>query len=355
MAGTYSYRIASRDLDGSGRARVCTVGSLILEAAGDDADTLGFGVDDLRSGSYLSSKPRDCKACDGIGEGAYTHVRDRVDAERNAASAGFSRQIGAAWVLSRVAIELRRLPVRGEVLDIYTWVSDYGRVMTTRNMTISSLSDDLSACPTPVIASRSEAIHSDFEEGRPKVSISPCLASGSEIGKAVTQWAMIDLETRRPMDLSALSNRGASLVDRTPPIDVPKRVPAMSVGAGLSRSESPQSAASALPQSPQDSFRRPTPPLGATKDFEEIRHTVVYSDIDFNGHVNSMKYLEWMIDTLGAEELAALDPPPDRPLRVDINYLHEARLGDAVVICRDGLVFEVRNTDGVALCRAVFQ
>jgi acyl-ACP thioesterase len=243
MAGTYSYRVEPGDVDASGRARVRTIGDLVLQAAGDDADMLGFGVSDLN-----------------------------ID--------------GASWVLSRMAVEMQRLPARGEEVGVYTWVSDYGRLFTTRNMTLS--------------------------------------CGEGEVGAAVTQWAMIDLATRRPLDLSALSNKGTSLVDRQPPIGMPRKV------GGNTQSGS----------SGYDGFR-------------ERPYTVVYSDIDFNGHVNSMKYLEWMIDTLPpgvAESFGAL--------RLDINYIHEARLGDTLTICYGedpggAHIFDIKNVDGVSVCRAI--
>jgi hypothetical protein len=93
---------------------------------------------------------------------------------------------------------------------------------------------------------------------------------------------------------------------------------------------------------------------------------VVYSDIDFNGHVNSMKYIEWMVDALTVEVVAEMSA-----LRLDINYLHEARLGETLTICcgegsgegcggnpasREegvwGSVFDIRNAEGVSICRA---
>jgi acyl-ACP thioesterase len=235
VAGTYTYRVGSKDVDASGRARLCTVGDLVLQAAGDDADMLGFGVSDLNLDN-------------------------------------------ASWVLSRMAVEMRRLPARGETVDVYTWVSDYGRLFTTRNMVLS--------------------------------------CDGAAMGAAVTQWAMIDISTRRPLDLSALSNKGTSLVDREPPIEMPRKV------------------------------------TGVSGNILERPYTVVYSDIDFNGHVNSMKYLEWMIDSLPPGEAGSLDA-----LRLDINYLHEARLGEALTICRgddDGgaRLFDIKNAGGGAVCRA---
>ncbi len=234
MAGTYSYKIEPRDVDATLRARIYTIGDYILGAANDDADMLGFGLRDLNAGN-------------------------------------------SSWVLSRMAIEMTRIPARYERFDIYTWVSDYGRLMTTRNMVMTD-------------------------------------AAGDGIGAAVTQWAMIDLSTRRPLDLSALSDKRTSLVDREPPIEKPRKV-------------------------------------GAFEPQVERAHRVVYSDIDFNGHVNSMKYLEWMADTMPPELLERA-----AGMRVDINYIHEAKLGQALTVCRaetDGLhQFDIRNEEGLSICKA---
>lgn len=238
MAGTYKYRIEPRDIDATLRTRIYTMGDLILQAANDDADKLGFGVRDLNAGN-------------------------------------------ASWVLSRMAFEMSRLPSRHEEIAVYTWVSDYGRLMTTRNMVVTD-------------------------------------GEGREIGAAVTQWAMIDLETRKALDLSALSNKSSSLVDREPPIERPRKVVTFECGA-------------------------------------ERSHIVVYSDIDFNGHVNSMKYLEWMVDTMPAELLSAM-----RGFRFDINYIHEAHLGRELAVClgsnADGvLLFDIRNPDGSSICKAAIR
>lgn len=234
MAGTYSYRIDPRDIDSTLRTRIYTAGDYILRAANDDADMLGFGVRDLN-----------------------------VD--------------NASWVLSRMAVEMERLPSRHEEIDVYTWVSDYGRLVTTRNMVVTD-------------------------------------AEGRRIGAAVTQWAMIDLRTRRPLDLSALSNKSTSLVDREPPIEKPRKIGPFECGA-------------------------------------ERQHEVVYSDIDFNGHVNSMKYLEWMADTVPAGLLENA-----RSVRFDINYIHEAKLGHRLTVCHaaDGGVqmFDIRNGEGLSICKA---
>jgi hypothetical protein len=52
-----------------------------------------------------------------------------------------------------------------------------------------------------------------------------------------------------------------------------------------------------------------------------------YSDIDYNGHVNNTRYIQWVQDTIapGILEAAAR-------MRLDINYLSEVKFGETVEI-----------------------
>jgi acyl-ACP thioesterase len=84
---------------------------------------------------------------------------------------------------------------------------------------------------------------------------------------------------------------------------------------------------------------------------------VVYSDIDFNDHVNSMKYLEWMVDTLMADPAGGETFRTGGAVRMDINYLHEAKLGASLEICcgadaSGSHCFDIRNAEGVSICKA---
>lgn len=57
------------------------------------------------------------------------------------------------------------------------------------------------------------------------------------------------------------------------------------------------------------------------------QHTVAYSDLDIVGHVNNVRYLEWCIDA------ATTSGNVDRDiLECEINYNHEALLGDRIRI-----------------------
>ena len=80
-------------------------------------------------------------------------------------------------------------------------------------------------------------------------------------------------------------------------------------------------------------------------------HRVVYSDIDFNRHVNTMRYIEMMLDMLPVELLTL-----DAPMRLDIHFLHECRFGQTLRIgCEErerAALFEISADDGVAAVRA---
>lgn len=83
-----------------------------------------------------------------------------------------------------------------------------------------------------------------------------------------------------------------------------------------------------------------------------FKHAVTYSDIDVNKHVNSAKYLTWMLDSQTVELLN------EKELKsFEINFLAEAQSGDEVFVSSaggDGMVYSkvMRQKDGVELCRA---
>ena len=109
-------------------------------------------------------------------------------------------------------------------------------------------------------------------------------------GRSVTQWAMIDLTTRSAVDLSWVGREhNDAVVAVPPPAEKPRKI-------------------------------REVKPTRSTE------HRVVYSDIDFNRHVNTMRYIEMMLDislplerlgTLGGSCPAGYPLPEGVPLRTD--------------------------------------
>lgn len=138
---------------------------------------------------------------------------------------------------------------------------------------------------------------------------------GHNMGYARSVWSQLDLKTRRPLDLSSLCEIENYKLDRSCPIDPPSKLPALTT-------------------EPKELYR------------------VRYTDIDFNRHVNSSKYIECMLNQF---DLAYFDT--HHLSRLEIAYLSEATFGDTLlVLCEeiqtDIWLFELRKTDQTALCRA---
>ena len=78
-------------------------------------------------------------------------------------------------------------------------------------------------------------------------------------------------------------------------------------------------------------------------------HKVVYSDIDYNGHCNSCRYLQAMTDTY-------LPDYYGKKVRLDINYSKEAMPGETLqtnyLITEDGVQYQQKNEAGETSCSA---
>lgn len=78
-------------------------------------------------------------------------------------------------------------------------------------------------------------------------------------------------------------------------------------------------------------------------------HKIVYSDIDYNGHCNSCRYLQAMTD-------AYLPDYYGKKIRLDINYSKEAMLGEEMqiyyLVTDDGVQYQMKNKAGETSCSA---
>ncbi|MDR1389057.1 MAG: acyl-ACP thioesterase [Treponema sp.] len=101
------------------------------------------------------------------------------------------------------------------------------------------------------------------------------------------------------------------------------------------------------------------------KDALVMTRTVRYSDIDYNGHMNNTRYIQWIQDGM---ESGVLENA--RQMRIDINYLSEARFNEKIVlfvgncenVCADAggspsrtsasFAIEGRRAEGEAVFRA---
>ena len=230
---SYDLRVEPQQVDFTLRETITSLGSSILNIAGIDAQSKGFGVDVL--------------------------------GEQN-----------LSWVLLRMAMEFDRRPEQYSRYSVATWVSDFNRLMSTRNFTITD-------------------------------------ADGCELGRAVSQWCLLDLTTRAAVDMTSTADKyNHWIVDTPPPAERPRKI-------------------------------RPL-----TQPTASMSHRVAYSDIDFNRHMNTMRYIELMVDML-----PVCLPSGERPVRMDINFMHESVLGQMLTIdaAAEGDVWRFRVVaDGETEC-----
>ena len=184
------------------------------------------------------------------------------------------------WVLSRLSIDLSEMPCQNEPFIIDTWVDSIYRLFTDRNYVIRSPQDKV-------------------------------------LGYAKSVWAIIDLESRKPIDL--LSIDGGRIVEhickKECPINKPQRI--------------------------------------RLSDKKEVvsEFTAAYTDIDMNGHFNSIKYIEHVMNTF------SLDFYREKRLKhFEIAYVSECYFGDTIVISREQIdattyFIEIAKKGEKVLCR----
>jgi medium-chain acyl-[acyl-carrier-protein] hydrolase len=121
---SYSFQIQPQDVDFQFRITMAAFANILLTTAGYNADDNGFGLRRLHE--------MDC-----------------------------------AWVLSRLAIEIKRFPEQYEKISVETWVEEVARANTTRNFCIRDEKDEI-------------------------------------IANACSVWVFFDMNTRRAKDLQTL-------------------------------------------------------------------------------------------------------------------------------------------------------
>lgn len=161
---------------------------------------------------------------------------------------------GTLWVLSRVAIEMNRYPHLLEDYTLTTWIESYNRHFSERNIEIIS-------------------------------------GSGEILGYARTIWVAININTRRPADLSNISYISDTVCDHPCPIAKQEKI-------------------------------RPVDPPQIVHDY-----TFRISDIDLNRHVNSTRYVELILNQM---DLSDFDEYYLE--RFEIEYKQEAHFNDTVEV-----------------------
>lgn len=179
------------------------------------------------------------------------------------------------WVLARLIINMEEMPQTGQAYNIQTWVAKVYHQFTDRLFTISS-------------------------------------PDGHTFGHAFSTWALINYDTREPMDLANLPEGNISNYIAT------ETIPLTRAGRYRVTAESPT---------------RSNP--------------VYYSDLDINGHVNSIRYIQMAAD-LFTQEICR---DGHCLYRVEVGFANETYLGDTLHFYTDGFhdnqaQVEIKRNDG---------
>lgn len=231
----YYFDIEAQDIDFRRRVSLRSLTNMVLITAGKNADENGFGLLELQTEHYT-------------------------------------------WVLSRLVIDMERMPTEKDSLCIETWIEHIGTAFTTRNFRLAD-------------------------------------AVGTVIGYAKSTWAIIDMRTRRSVRLDSIPSMQQFVVDESVPVDEPDRIAAVE---------------------------------GETAN----SFTVKYTDIDVNGHVNSLNYVQWLSDCF------PLDFYREHYIRrFEINFLKEITWGDSGEVYRqmtapDDYLFQIETKEKGPACRA---
>lgn len=132
---------------------------------------------------------------------------------------------------------------------------------------------------------------------------------GEVLGYARSIWVAIDRESRRPANLEGIAAIAVTVTDRACPIEPPRKL----------RMERDVAA----------SVRN---------------YTFKVSDIDFNRHVNSGRYVELMLNSLSLGDF-----DENYVARFDIDYKLESHFGDVATVAY------TRSADGVVLSNIVVE
>ena len=172
------------------------------------------------------------------------------------------------WVLSRLAIEMTEMPKSYDKFFVETWVESAMKYFTARDFKICGKAANAEDAADGAVNGAEEKVYG--------------------YGKSV--WAMIDTDSRQPVDIFSIHD---GLIKEY--IDAEK--------------ECPIAASSRVKMSGEEKLVR-------TID-------TYYNDVDVNGHINSVKYIEHVLDLFDLEYYKT-----HFLQRFEIAYVAESHQGD---------------------------
>ena len=221
------------------------------------------------------------------------HMLNAADFHSNDRGYGMNylNTVNKTWVLSRLAIEMEEMPKAYDKFFVETWVDSALKSFTSRNFKVVS-------------------------------------ESGHVYGYGKSVWAMIDLDTRQPVDILAVRD---GLISEYIETEYP---------CPIEKSSRVKMSADAAPIRSIDTY---------------------YSDVDINGHINSVKYIEHVLDLWDLSWYKQHNIK-----RFEIAYVAESHQGDKLHFYREQRETETdfnvritkRNVEGeeteVCRCRVQF-
>ncbi len=193
------------------------------------------------------------------------------------------------WIITHLNMEMLYLPKHGEEMVVETWIERNAHMLSVR----------------------------DFRIYQPQ-------ADGTErlIGCAKTVWAVLDLTSREIVNIFDHEIFKDS-VD----------------GEALNMARAPR-----LRPIQLDDIEDEGGVAG------EVLHEIQYSDVDYNCHCNSCKYLEWMVNAVQAFD-------NQKPFRLDINYVKELYQGDVMYTrflkTENAVRYQQVDENGATCCSAM--
>lgn len=203
------------------------------------------------------------------------HLLNAADFHSNDRGCGMNylNTVNKTWVLSRLVMQMDSLPKAYDRITVETWVENVMRSFTSRNFAVTG-------------------------------------PEGQVYGYGRSIWAMIDTETRQPVDILSVRD---GLVGKYIETDKP------------------------CPIEPMSKVRvSPSAPTATTTKMH-------YTDVDVNGHVNSAKYIDHLTDLWDMEWHKKFFVS-----RLEVAYVAESH-GD------DTLTFLAEETDVNTFCAKIMK
>jgi len=205
-----------------------------------------------------------------------------------------------SWVLARFQLDVIEWPALKDDIEVETWVESYRMGFSIRNFRVYRISSS-PIPPIPPISPISP------------ISPIPPISSRKLIATSKTAWAIIDLTTRENVNIF-----DDPIFEQT----LDGEPLALRINAKPDKSS----------------------------EIIEHEYTVQYADIDQNGHCNSARYPQIMLNAYG--DVLGL-----HPRQWQISYSHELKFGERVKVTFTNSAnpfFRIYNEDGVLCTSANF-